>query len=100
MTNTQAFDQAFAPYDTGHLAQLIGSVTDLDKAGRWCHMVDNGEALAVFDHYCAFCNAIHGGADDGKGPCIHKHALSLAWRAELMARDEDAEDLRVTRALP
>jgi hypothetical protein len=76
--------------------RLIDTVTDLDRTGRWCHMVDGDQVAAVFMHYCGHCSAINGNDSDGESDCIHKRALAQAWRDEVMARDDDYADLRAT----
>ena len=81
ITQAQAFDLAFDPI--GKLAPLLGSIRHLGPG--YCTMTDRGETLMVSEHYCAFCNAIHGHAGDGEGDCFHKRALRLAMELEGIA---------------
>ena len=48
-------------------------------------MTDDDETLMVSEHYCAFCNAIHGFEHDGEADCVHKRALRLAMELEGIA---------------
>ena len=92
-TTARAFDEAFSPSDAqiDRLAVLMGSISNLSVNG-YCTMRDNGEALMVWDHYCAHCNAIHGHDHDGEADCIHKRALRLAIDAELAMQEQEARD--------
>ena len=81
ITQAQAFTLAFDPI--GKLAPLLGSVRHLGDG--FCTMTDEDETLMVSEHYCAFCNAIHGHAHDGEADCVHKRALRLAMELERIA---------------
>ena len=95
---TATFDKAFNPNALSddridRLATLMGSVSNLDRMGRWCTMTDGDETGMVFDNYCSFCNMIHDPTlSDGTESCIHKRALELSWQAEMEARDRDRDE--------
>ena len=59
MTNAQAFDQAFSPFD-------------IEMRGDWIAIVeDGGERLIVTLYYCSHCRD---DGTDGEAWCRHKEA--------------------------
>lgn len=115
MTNAQAFDQAFAPAldddQVERLARLMGRFNTAQHMDLWpvYTATAHGEPVVFFaplyarvnggaivtDFDCSEC-----GDDGAPGYCEHQRAMLDAakeWVSQ-MQRDEDAEDLRVTRA--
>ena len=101
--NAQTFEKAFGPALSDdridRLAMLVGSIRNLSVNG-YATMTDNGNALAVSNHYCAHCSAVNAALlgdpsianQDGEGDCIHKRALALAIDAELAMREAEEDE--------